>query len=485
MKRALLLLAALALLIPAAADAKPKKKRGKGQTATEFYDAARLTLATVNFSQEFVAGGSPQQTTSATDGVVISPDGLVLISGTVRFPQSGPGRLRGGSLPELSSFRLHFSDGRQHEAEVVTFDTDLNLGLLRITDGDPEKPFEHVSFGDDFEPAIGSGLRSMTLYTQEYGREPVYSPVSINSLLSTPQDVWSLSGAGLNMLGAPLWSGAGKVVGVVAQVPMSPGGGRQVMPQLSGPVGLSYGRFAEWLSGAVEQAQAVAEVVEEEPEEAGWLGIEFQALERPLAKHLGISEGGGIFVTRVIPGSPAAKGGLEPLDILVTFDGERIAVNQNSDLNKFIEKVRAGKPGAVVRFGKESRGDGAVEEVAITLMNSPKTELQADRREDDRFDITVREITMDALLGQRLDPETAGVIVDGVTRAGWAGLAGLSRGMIIQRINEHDVTDLDSFSEGVDKVLEERPDKVLFFVRFRRDTRFFVAEPDWTELDEP
>ena len=36
-----------------------------------------------------------------------------------------------------------------------------------------------------------------------------------------------------------------------------------------------------------------------------------------------------------------------------------------------------------------------------------------------------------------------------------------------------------------DKVLTVRPEKVLFFVRFRRDTRFFVAEPDWTELDEP
>ncbi len=33
-------------------------------------------------------------------------------------------------------------------------------------------------------------------------------------------------------------------------------------------------------------------------------------------------------------------------------------------------------------------------------------------------------------------------------------------------------------------MLEARPDKVLFFVRYRRDTRFFVAEPDWTELDE-
>ena len=46
---------------------------------------------------------------------------------------------------------------------------------------------------------------------------------------------------------------------------------------------------------------------------------------------------------------------------------------------------------------------------------------------------------------------------------------------------KHDVTDLDSFGAALEKVGEAKPDKVLFFVRFRRDTRFFVAEPDWTE----
>ena len=75
-------------------------------------------------------------------------------------------------------------------------------------------------------------------------------------------------------------------------------------------------------------------------------------------------------------------------------------------------------------------------------------------------------------------------MVDGLSSAGWAGLAGLSGGMIIQRINQHDVTDLASFEAAMAQVKEERPEKVLFFVRFRRDTRFFVAEPDWSELDE-
>ena len=475
----LLLLLAFALLLPNPALAKKKK----GQTVPQFYAAAAPTLATVEFNQEFVAGGQNQQTKSYTDGVVISADGLVLISGNVRFPQRGPGRMASGSLPELTGFRLHFSDGREHEAEVVTFDTDLNLGLIRITDGDGS-PFPHVEFSADFEPEIGSAFRSMTLYTQEYGREPVYSPMSINAMLKTPQDVWSLAGSTTNLVGAPLWNRKGKVVGVVAQVPMTPGSGRMVRPRLSGPVGLSYARFESFLTGAVEIAAKQATTPEEPPkDDAGWLGIEFQALHKPLAKHLGISEGGAILVTRVIPGSPAGDAGLAALDIVIALDGERIAVNQESDLNSFVTRVRANKPGATVTFTREARGGAGTDDVAVTLANSPKTELHAERRVDDAFELTVRELTLDTLLGQRLEAETPGVVVDGVTRAGWGGLAGLTPGMIIQRINEHDVSDLDSFTDALAKVTEARPEKVLFFVRFRRDTRFFVAEPDWDELD--
>ncbi len=476
MNRLVLFAIAVTLLLPTSALAKKKKP----QTIPQFYAMATTTVATVEFNQEFVAGGQNQQTESYTDGVVISADGLVLISGNVRFPQRGPGRISSGSLPELTGFRLVFSDGREHKAEVVGFDTDLNLGLLRITDG--EGPFPYVTFSNAFEPEIGAGLRSMTLYTKEYGREPVFSPMSINAILHTPQDVWSLAGSTTNLVGAPLWDERGDVIGVVAQVPMTPGAGRMVRPSLSGPVGLSYARFEAFIAAGRATAQQVASATPPPEDSAGWLGVEFQALDRALAKHLGISDGGAILVTRVIPGSPAGAAGIAALDILVALDGERIAVKQESDLNTFIGRVRANEAGAVVTFTREQRG-GGTQDLRVTLAKSPKTELHAERRENKAFDIAVRETTMDTLLSQRLDPTITGVVVDGVTQAGWGGLAGLSRGMIIQRINDHEVSDLDSFTAALARVTEEKPGKVLFFVRFRRDTRFFVAEPDWDELD--
>ena len=486
---ATILLAGL-LLLPTA-DAKPKfkNKRVKAIDVPTFYEREGKTIATVEFVQQYSAGGSRRQVRGFTDGVVISEDGLILISGRVRFPQQGSGRLSGGTLPDLSSFRLYFADGREFEAETVVFDNDLNLGVLRITDPAPEGGHPHVTFRSGFVPQIGDALRSMTLYGREYGREPVYSPLGVSALIDKPQDVWSIGASG-NLLGAPLWDEGGNVVGVVAQVPTSPWAGRQVVPDLTGPVGLSYDRFSTFIETARKRSDdgpgatdAIAVSREENDPNAGWLGIEMQPLEKELAAHLGLSPGGGVIVSRVIPGSAAEAAGLQPLDVLVKLNGDRIGVQESSDLPVFAQKLRDIKAGSVVVFTRE-RADGTTDDVSATLLKAPKSELQAERSTDDDFEFSVREITLDVQLSQRM-PGLQGVVVDAVTHAGWAGLAGLGVGVILQRVNEHDVTDLPSFEAAMEQVKLEKPDKVLLFVRYRRSTQFHVAEPDWDDAKDP
>jgi S1-C subfamily serine protease len=474
--RRLLPLLVVALLAPSVGHAARKKKP---QPVPVFYETAGRTLATVEFVQEYLAGGQRQQTRGYTDGFVISADGLVLISGRVRFPQRSGSRLTGGSLPELSDFLLHFSDGRELRAEVLGFENDLNLGLLRIVDV-PAGGLPHIQWREGYDAQVGDGLRTLTLYTEEFGRKPVFSGLGVNARLDTPQDVWSLSGASSDILGAPLCDDQGHVVGVVAEVPMSAWAGRQVMPDLSGPVGLSYDRFKAWIAQTVTEEKQVA-AQQEEDDDAAWLGVMFEPLDRDLAKHLKVSDGGGVIVSRVVPGSPAEAVGLQPLDILVAMDGARIGVQQDADTAQFARQIRERKAGSTVVFTRERPG-GATDDVPIVLVQAPRSELHAERRTDDEFELTVRELTTDTLLAQRLPPGTPGVVVDGLTRAGWAGLSGLRQDSIIQRINEHDVVDLEGFTAAMDAIAQERPGKVLFFVRYGRNTGFFVAEPNWDDV---
>lgn len=465
------------LLLLTAVLAAPAFGKPKPLTPAAFYDRESPKIATVEFVQEFLSGGQRTQTRGTTDGVVISPDGLVLISGNVRFPQSRGGQFAGGSRPELRGFTLHFADGRKLDAEPITFDDELNLGLLQIQ-GDPED-LPHVRFRDGYVPKVGDALRSITLYTEEYGRTPVLVTAGVNALLTRPQEVWSVGGASSNLLGAPLWDERGEVVGVVAQVPIHAWAATTAIPELTGPVGLSYDRFGAWLDKA--RAQAAAAQAPEDAAETAWIGILYEPLPDDLGKHLGISPGGGIVLSSIVPGSPAAAAGLQPLDVLVALDGARIAVRTDADTSRFAADVRKRQPGETAVFTRERPG-GAQDEVRLALVPSPRSELRAERRTDKDFDLTVREVTLDNLLAQRLDPDTRGVIVDGVTGAGWAGLAGLSPGLLVQRINDHDVTDLPSFEAAMAAIKAERPDKVLFFVRYARNTRFLVAEPDWSEL---
>ncbi|MEE2828057.1 MAG: PDZ domain-containing protein [Myxococcota bacterium] len=471
------------LVLPAPAEAGPP---GKKRSVAAFYAQESQTIATVEFVQEFVAGGQKQQTRGYTDGVVISADGLVLISGRVRFPQRGSsGRISGGSRPELSFFRLHFSDGREHRAEVVAFEDDLNLGLLRIVDP-PEGGMPHARFRRNYKVKLGQSFRSMTLYTEDYGRTPVLSSVFLNAILDKPQDLWSLGGVRSNLLGAPLWDGRGNIVGVIAQVPMSPWAGRQVVPRLSGPVGLSYERFADWVTQAASSGPTGPEDEKTPPpqadKDAAWLGVMYEPLDKDLAAHLKISAGGGLILSRVVPSSPADKAGLKPLDVLVELDGERIEVLRDSDTALFSQKIRSLTPGTTIRLTLEHPG-GERKPVEVVTGPTPTSNLHAERQTNDDFGLTVRQLTLDTLLRHRLDPGSPGVVVDGVTRAGWAGLSGLRVGLIIQRINEHEVSDLESFTKVMALLTEERPEKVLFFGRSGKTTRFFVAEPDWSEVE--
>ena len=114
-------LLSIALSILGVAVSLPAPVLGANISTERFYREATAKVATLEFTQEFVSGGQPQQTRSFTDAVVISKDGLVLVSGKIRFPQRGH-RLSGGSLPELGSLILHFADGRRHQAKIVAFD---------------------------------------------------------------------------------------------------------------------------------------------------------------------------------------------------------------------------------------------------------------------------------------------------------------------------------------------------------------------------
>lgn len=60
----------------------------------------------------------------------------------------------------------------------------------------------------------------------------------------------------------------------------------------------------------------------------GWLGVIPQPMTVELAETVGIGETGGVFVKRIVSGSPAEGAGIEPGDVILEFDGKPVQADQ-------------------------------------------------------------------------------------------------------------------------------------------------------------
>ena len=68
-------------------------------------------------------------------------------------------------------------------------------------------------------------------------------------------------------------------------------------------------------------------------------------------------------------------------------------------------------------------------------------------------------------------------------RAGWAGLGGIRSGDLIQRIDDADAADLDSYREALKRITEKEPERVVFYLLRGVRTRLQHIEPEWNPSD--
>jgi serine protease Do len=72
-----------------------------------------------------------------------------------------------------------------------------------------------------------------------------------------------------------------------------------------------------------------------------WLGVEPQDLGRELGEAFGVSDGKGVLVSKVLPGSPADKAGLKAGDVIVRFDGKKM--EGEADLRRALRDLHKGR----------------------------------------------------------------------------------------------------------------------------------------------
>src|SRR5439155_19861348 len=175
----------------------------------------------------------------------------------------------------------------------------------------------------------------------------------------------------------------------------------------------------------------------------GRLGVAVQEVNQALAQNFGLKSPGGALVASVEKGSPGAKAGLEPGDVIVKLDGKEIS--RSSDLPPMISSL---KPGTKVTL--EVWRNGATKELTATVgtLNDKNASVAPDRESiaKGKLGVAVRPLTSAEKRDNELDQ---GLVVENVTGA--AERAGVGRGDVIVAVNNKPVKDVDELKSLIEK----------------------------------
>lgn len=208
-----------------------------------------------------------------------------------------------------------------------------------------------------------------------------------------------------------------------------------------------------------------------------WLGAQTQVLTREIAEALGVTARKGVRVTHVVPESPAAAAGLTVGDLLLKLDGRVIPAGTPTDTDVFDSLIRDYSVGSTVAF--EGLRGSAPLQLTATLVASPATSGDLKTFRDDSFELTVRDMPLAERIAERMPVDAPGVRISTVQPNGWAALAGLASGDVIESIDGASVKTTADVEAILLACREKKPRQVVFFIRRGVNSAFAEVEPRW------
>jgi S1-C subfamily serine protease len=304
-------------------------------------------------------------------GFVISDEGEILTNAHV-IASGGQGN-GGGALKPAKQVFVEFSDRNRVDAEVIGFDADADVALIKVDPGDlvDADDLNELKVSERDEYAVGEPVAAIG---SPFGEE---QSLSIGVVSATDRSIQSLSDFSVDNAiqtdasinpgnsGGPLLDADGEVIGINQQIETSSGTNS----------GVGFAIPASAIRFALEQLRDGGDV------EYAYLGVTTQGLWPQLAQELDIDANHGALISRVVEDGPADEAGLEgsddqqdfqgaPIetggDVIVAVDGHELEAE--SDLAELVSRQR---PGTTVTL--EILRDGDRREVEVELDPRPES----------------------------------------------------------------------------------------------------------------
>ena len=431
------------------------------------YRALQPSIGLLTFSSEITnpnTGEIVKRDNNAL-GLVVSPEGLVMTHGHMVMENTQPFNIQ---------LRLGVGTGQETRYDAVLLEkpSDINVVFLQLqSDEDAPLNLPYTRFAPRSNLQVGVPVSVIGLLGETLDYIPGLQEGRIAAVLDHPRPTYCLdSPVRFGYVGGPVLNTTGEAIGVVG-FDMSPSEGGDLYIRSGHPLIYQAELFQRYIASppGTEEVSVAAD--------EAWLGVYTQPLTDDFAAYWGLDPVGGLIVSTVVPGSPAAQAGLRSGDIIVAFNDTPIRAKLDREVLGFTQLVREAGAGSQVSL--ELMRDGERLKKEFVLGVRPTTAQDAAEFEDDLFGLTVRELTTDVRIALNLSEDVEGVIVRRIRSGSVAQLARMRPGVIIISIGNFPTPTLQDFQTALDRIEADRPNEVAVFARFGNTTGFFRLEPRW------
>jgi len=376
-------------------------------------------------------------------GVIVSKDGYVLTNNHV--------------VADAQEIKVTTSDRHNYDATIVGTDPKSDLAVIKIK-GDVAN-LTPVEFGDsgrlrlgDIVLAIGNPFGVGQTVTMGIVSAKGRSDLGIEAYEDFIQTDAAINPGNS---GGALINSEGQLVGINTAI-LSRSGGYQ---------GIGFAIPSNMVSPIMDSLRKTGKVVR------GWLGVAIQDVDQELADAMKLPQAGGILLSDVKPGTPAAKSGLVRGDVVLKVDGKLVDTS-----GQFRNMIAASGARHTVHLDLVRDGKPVAADVALGEM--PETDVASSAGPS-----SAQGGALDGIVLENLSPQTRsafeiddsvkqGVVITRLDPQSNAARAGLRPGDVVLEVNRTRVDTPQHFQE----LYSKSKNRVLLLVNRHGSTTFIVIK---------
>lgn len=353
---------------------------------------------------------------------------------------------------------LLYGETEELPAKLIGYDEAYDLALLQI---ESNRKFPYVALGDsdsiepgEFAIAIGNpyGLNNTVTFgiVSAKGR----SDVGANRYQRYIQTDVAINPGNS---GGPLFNIHGQVIGINTLIYSTSGGS----------IGIGFATPINIANSVMTELKETGKVTR------GYLGIYLQDIDDNLSRGLNVRQNSGVYVSEVVPDSPASKGGIQDGDIITEFDGEKMT--RSADLFNKVATTRVGKQVTVkyLRNGRERSSRVTIEarvEDADVVPNGRSSQNGGQSNARSWMGLDVSDITPEISQRLQIRSNERGVAVLNMSQSSKAYQSGLRPGDVIKAINGRTISNMNDYNEFV----KSHGNETSFTITIKRSRMTYV-----------